>query len=68
MPSNNIINLLYGYVIGYLPTFGIYANNTINGNVTIKTVLESQSIFITISETVQIKNTQEENLKVYTYE
>ena len=68
MPSNNMINLTYGYVVGYLPTFGVYENNTINSNVKIKQVLESQSLFMTISENVQIKNTQDETLKVFTYE
>jgi len=68
MPSNNIINLSYGYVVGYLPTFGVYENNTINSNVKIKQVLESQSVFMTISETVQMKNIQDETLKVFTYE
>lgn len=56
MLTNNIINLVYAYVVGYLPTFVVSTDNTTNSNVTIKQIMDSQAIFITLSETAQIKS------------
>lgn len=68
MLANNIINLLYAYVVGYLPTFAVYTNNTVNNNVTIKKIIDSQAIFITVSETVQVKTTPDIPLYIPKYE
>lgn len=56
MLTNNVINLLYAYVVGYLPTFIVSTDNITNSNVVIKQVIDSQAIFITLSETAQIKS------------
>jgi hypothetical protein len=65
MFTNNIINLTYAYVIGYLESYFIYSTNINNNNVVIKQAKDSQSIMITLSETAQLKRLPNEPIQIF---
>jgi len=65
MFTNNIINLTYAYVVGYLESYFIYSTNINNNNVVIKQAKDSQSIMITLSETAQLKRLPNEPIQIF---
>jgi hypothetical protein len=65
MFANNIINLTYAYVVGYLESYFIYSTNINNNNVVIKQAKDSQSIMITLSETAQLKRLPNEPIQIF---
>lgn len=65
MFTNNIINLTYAYIIGYLESYFIYSTNINNNNVVIKQAKDSQSIMITLSETAQLKRLPNEPIQIF---
>jgi len=65
MFTNNIINLTYAYVVGYLESYFIYSTNTNNNNVIIKQSKDSQSIMITLSEAPRLKRLQNEPIRIF---
>jgi hypothetical protein len=68
MLTNNLLSLIYAYIRGSISTFIIYSNNSFNNNVVIKQTTDSQVVFITTLEKVQIKNSLDFPIYIQDYE